>query len=168
MANYLGMTKSDLEVNYIYDKDEGRVYTRRERKEVGTPTASGLVHKRRCGDKTVTISLGKLCYFLEHEVTLVAADKILYRDGNFYNLKPENLEAVRYISNRPEGIEPYIEVEERIFYDPNTTFYVVRRGPTQAVYRTFDLKEAISIRNEWKNDNSIHKWDKSVKYDRFL
>jgi hypothetical protein len=162
------MTKSDLEVNYIYDKDEGKVYTRRDRKEIVTTSDSGLVHKRRSGDSVITISLGKLCYFLIHETTLVAVDKILYRDGNFYNLRPDNLEVVRYISNTRDEPEPYVQVEERIFYDPQTTFYVVRRGPTQAVYRTFDLKEAISIRNEWKNDKSIHKWDKSVKYDRFL
>ncbi len=162
MNTYLNLTREEIEESFKYDREKGKVYSRLTDQEVGYMTVSGLVIKKRIGHKVLNLSAGKMCYFLEHDVVFDKYDKICYKDGDCTNLKPDNLCVVRHIANQqPDTLEPYVEIDRRIFYDPNKTRYVVRRGPTQAVYRTFDLKEAISIRNEWESDNSIHKWDES-------
>jgi hypothetical protein len=169
MKTYLGLTKDQYERMFHYDRKNGRLVSKVTKEDVGSYTASGRIYKKRQEDKVISISIGKLCYFLVHQVTLDKSDKILYKDSDCDNLRPDNLEVVRYIPNkREEDVRELLEVDDHIFYDSETTYYIVRRGPIQAVYRTFDLKEAISIRNEWKLDKTIHKWDKSVKYDRFL
>lgn len=170
MNTYLGMTLEELDKSFFYDRDNGKIYSRFSKQEVGSVTDSGLVIKKRVGHKVINLSVGKMCYFMIHGVCLDKYDKIYYLDGDYTNLKPDNLSVVRYVPNRnPSELEPYVEVDRRIFYDPNKTRYVVRRGSTQAVYRTFDLKEAVSIRNEWEIDNSIHKWDETCeKFRKYL
>ena len=160
MNTYLGMSREDLESSFIYNKEDGIVLSRKTGLEVGSDYPSGLVVKKRHKGKVVSLSLGKMCYFMLHDVKLTDSDMILYKDGDKYNLRPDNLE----LSNCPtprlaDERECVVEVDRRIFYNPNTSEFVVRRGKKQAIYRCFTLKEAILIRNEWESDKTIHRWD---------
>lgn len=172
MATYLGMTKHELNDIFIYDKDNGKVYSRLTNVPVGTMTTSGLVFKRRIKNKVISISLGKMCYFLNTEEELDRYDLIEYVDGNYDNLRPDNLKVVRKVMSREYSYlnrHKVVPVDRFIVFNPNTNQYVVRRGVNQAIYRCFDLNEAISIRNEWELDNSVHKWDSfSGKFRKYL
>lgn len=158
------MTKEDLESSFIYDKLMGTVLSRKTGKPVGSIYPSGLVVKKRRDDKIVSLSLGKMCYFLHTGVQMVDTDMICYLDGDFHNLKPDNLELRKYIPPK-ETVKrlPIVVVDRNIIYNPNNGEFVVRRSPYQAVYRADTLEEARLVRNEWESDKTIHKWDKTVK-----
>jgi hypothetical protein len=107
---------------------------------------------------------------MEHKVPLGKGDKIIYLDGDFTNLKPDNLKLTKFVAPKErEFRKPLVPVADRIFYNPTEGYYILRRNRNQACYRSFDLKEVISVRNEWQLDNSIHRWDKfSGKYAKYL
>ena len=155
MTTHLGMTREQIDDLMIYDRSRGMILDRHTGKRVTLRDSSGLVFKKRIGDKVRTIRLGKLCYFLIHDTELTETDRVVYVDGDMTNLKPDNLELQRY-SER----ESVVEVDRFIFFNPNNSLFVVRRGKKQAVYRTYDMNEAILIRNEWESDKTIHRWDR--------
>jgi hypothetical protein len=170
-VTYLGLSLNDLNDLFFYDSREKVVKLRRTGKSIGTDSGNGLIYKMRVENKVLSISLGKLTHILYHQSILDKYDKIKYKDGDYTNLDPDNLVVVRKVlhSSREDRVDPMIFVDRRIFYNSNSGQYVVRRGSKQAIYRTFSKDEAISIRNEWESDNSIHKWDKTVeKYAKYL
>lgn len=170
MLTYLNLTLSDLEDYFKYERDTGRVYLRRSGKLVTSCNSYGLVSGIRQGDKIIKLSMGKMCYFMIHQVSVDSSDKIIYLDKDYTNLKPNNLELVKYVApEEPVFRLPVVEVDRRIFYSPTEGYYILRRNRNQASYCSYDLKEVISVRDEWELDNSIHKWDKfSGKYAEYL
>lgn len=165
-VSYLGFSYDELNSSFIYDREEGKIRSATTGKEVGSVTPSGLVIKKRMGDKVINLSAGKLCYFLLTGKSLSSVEKIKYLDGDNMNFKPDNLVVVRHIKGVYEEDTTPVVVEtayKGIFYHRDKAMFIVRRGNKQAIYRTFNLKEAISIRNEWEKDKSIHRWDKSVE-----
>lgn len=173
MDTYLGLTKEQWEDIYKYDATEGKVYSVNSGVLVGSPTSTGLIVKKRLENKVVTVYLGKLCYFLIHGKIPDRRFFIRYKDNDIHNLKPDNLVVTNEKQHGNEfyyaGRQEVVPVDRFIVYNPNSNQYIVRRGTNQAIYRTFSLEEAISIRNEWESDNSIHKWDSfSGKYREYL
>ena len=161
MLTYLNLTLTELDDYFNYDREEGKVYLRRSGKEVTSMNDGSLVSKMRLGDKIITVSIGKLCYFLTHQLPLKKGDRVAYKDGNFKNLRPDNLFLTKGLERGVvQKKEEVFQVDRRIFYNPNHNYYVVRRGKNQAIYRTSSLEEAVSIRNEWESDKTIHRWDK--------
>lgn len=173
MATYLGLTKEQWEQIYRYDTTEGKVYSVDTGVLVGKETPTGLVVKRRMEHTVKSVSLGRLCYFLIHNEDLDIRYLIKYSDGDIHNLKPDNLvvtkDKVRVNEYYYAGRQKVVPVDRFIVYNPNSNQYIVRRGVNQAIYRSYSLNEAISIRNEWESDNSIHKWDSfSGKFREYL
>ena len=168
---YLGMTKEDYLQYFIYDQDSGVVKSRKTEKVIGQVTGYGLIHTFRIEKKIKTISLGKLCYFLYHNVDIGSGKKIVYLDDNTYNLKPDNLKLVGKVDTKEDlGRLSVVETETvGVFYNPNNNLFVVRRKDDQAVYRTFSYQEAVAVRVEWESDKSIHRWDRfSESFRKFL
>jgi hypothetical protein len=173
MDTYLSLNKQEWEDIYYYNKEEGKVYNRVSDTVVGSITPSGLVVKRRIDNKVISVSLGRLCYFLINGVALDHRYFVKYYDKDIHNLKPDNLYVTKDKEHSGEysyaGRQEVVPVDRNIIYNPNSNMFVVRRLTNQSIYRCSSLEEAISIRNEWELDNSIHKWDKSVgKYQEYL
>lgn len=170
MLTYLNLTLTELDDYFNYDRDRGKVYLRRSGKLITTSNKSGLVAGIRVGDKVTKLSVGKMCYFMIHQTPIGNGDKIIYLDGQYTNLRPNNLERVKYVA--PEDFIPrpaVVEVDRRIFFSPAEGYYILRRNSDQASYCSFDLKEVISVRDEWEKDKTIHRWDKFVgKYAELL
>lgn len=170
MNTYLGMSREDLESLFIYDREKGLILSKKTGKVVGTEYPHGIVIKKRWEGKVLSLSAGKMCYFLLHDVQLSDSDMIRFKDKDYFNLRPENLELCKCANPRQvEERLDFIEVDRRIYFNPNNSLFVVRRGVNQAVYRCFSLKEAVSIRNEWESDKTVHRWDFTVaKYRKYF
>lgn len=168
---YLNMTKKDFNDYFIYDKDKGVLIGKKSGKKVGSPTEHGLITSIRVKKRVKTVYVGKLCYFLHHNIDMSVGGKIKYLDGDYTNLRPDNLKLVGKVNvNAEPGRFPMKETETKgVFFNPNNNQFVVRRGDEQAVYRTLSYQEAVAIRLEWESDNSIHRWDRfSERFSKFL
>ena len=181
-ARYLGKTKKELLSLFEYDELNGKLYRTKpyspfcrqseerssERKNIGNLTPHGYTYSMRENKKLVQYSLGKLCYFLHHEVEILPGSKINYIDGDFSNLKPDNLSLV---TKSPVSASGRLKVQntevDGVVYNPNNGFYIARRGKDQAIYRTLSYQEAVAIRKEWEEDNTIHHWDRTTEVFRY-
>jgi len=170
MNTYLNFTYKELVASYQYDQIKGIILSVKTGKQIGSDNGSGLVISRRKGDKTVNLSSGLLAYFLLHKVD-TSGKKIRYVDGNYRNLRPDNLVLCNkefVMNSTPDTRAEIIKTEVKgVIYNPNSGHYVAQRGSKQAIYRTFDKNEAIMIRKEWELNKTIHKWDKTFNYAEY-
>jgi hypothetical protein len=95
------------------------------------------------------------------------SDKVLCKDGDRYNLAYSNLVVVDHKGTYPKRNTDkncYLETdEEHIFYGTLSRLFVVRRGPEQAVYRTYSKQKAVEVRDRWLESGMIlHEWDETM------
>ena len=168
---YLGMTQEDYDEYFIYDKDNGILLGKKTGSRLGSPTEHGLITSIRVKKKVKTVYIGKLCYFLNHNVNMSSGSKIKYLDDDYTNLRPNNLKLVGKVNIRVQSGRFLVKETETkgVFFNPNNNHFVVRRGDEQAVYRTLSYQEAVALRLEWESDKSIHRWDRfSERFSKFL
>jgi len=170
MNTYLNFTYEELVASYNYDQINGIILSVKTGRQIGSDNGSGLVISRRTGSKVTSLSCGMLAYFLLHKVD-TSGKKVRYVDGNYRNLRPDNLvlcDKDFLMNSAPDTRAEVIKTEVKgVIYNPNSGHYVAQRGSTQAIYRTFDKNEAIMIRKEWELNKTIHKWDKTFNYAEY-
>lgn len=157
MGSYLGFSRDDLVAMFDYDPIEG-IFTRK------SDGRKLLDFKYACRDSqgnSVTLYLHRVACVLVDNLFLSDDDCVRFKDGNRFNMAYDNLVvAKRAGDNEPVSEHKYVETAtEGVFYNPKSQLFVVRRGATQAIYRTFSYKEAIFVRKEWELDNKVHRYD---------
>lgn len=160
MDTYLGYTLDELKLMFSYDQETGKF--------VNLKTGNRILDfKYAMRDKSGnpnTLYLTRLAVAVVEGDFLDPCYVVRCKDGNLYNLAYSNLMVIHDNEKNPknEGYK-FVETATRgVFHNPTTKMFVVRRGSNQAVYRTFDYKEAVVVRKEWELDKTTHVWDKTV------
>lgn len=152
MNTYLGITRAELEDSYNYDRELGKVFSKRSGKEIGCLGISGLYTSKRHKGSLLCLSLGKLCYFLNTNTDLDAGSKVSYLDGDCYNLRPSNLELVGRVRHVPipkkEKVVTVV-VEEGIRFNPKTGEYYYKPDRHSKVIVSMSKEEAVRSKNNY-------------------
>lgn len=159
--SYLGWTVKDLQE--VFCVVDGALLHRKDMKPVGTSNAG---HMRvwskhpRSGEVKMLYS-GRVAYIIQAERYLLDTESVAYNDKNCYNVELSNLFVVKRGSKKYHPVESNVEqtgIDGIIYYKPNGLF-MVRRGPSQSVFRSFSLAECVAVLKRWKNDSNLNEWD---------
>ena len=162
--SYLGYTIEEIDKLLSYDKDTGRFISKTSNKEIVDRYYS---YRNPRTKKVVCFNLTRVAILLTTKEPLKDEDKVICIDGDKYNLKYDNLSVVRHkdiFPPRNSEKNEYIETDEDyIFYGTMNRLFVVRRGPTQSVYRTYSKEKAIEVRDRWLQSNKeLNEWDETM------
>jgi hypothetical protein len=116
---------------------------------------------KRRGHIAVQLRAAPLAWFMYYESLPVG--EVWFKDGDVLNLRITNLFVVKKGSGRTyrvaESVPLKVTSDPAILYNPLRDYYIVKRGKKFSSYIARDFEEAKFIINEWKNDNSIQRWD---------
>lgn len=186
VSKYQGFTHKELDSRFRYDPINGRFWNKKTGKLLDS-TKGGRVYLgiRICND-IVSLQPSRVALILANKYFLEDDEIIKFLDKDNLNLSLSNLLVVkkkqkaldaRYVDH-PKAYPTYqvgpdgeaVEVDgvfkivsmSQVGIDKGVTnYFVARRGPKQAVFRTHVFEEAVNIRKEWEKDNTIHRWDKT-------
>lgn len=158
ILDYRGYSIEELKGILDYDGEKGTFTSKKTNKEL---VDRGYCH--RIGDKVTKFSLARVAMMFILDDYLDDKDRVAYRDGDVYNLKADNLYLVPYseVYKKNSLKNEYLETEhEHIYVGTANRLFVVRRGPNQAVYRTYDKDVAVAVRDRWLlSGKTLHEWD---------
>lgn len=162
--DYLGYTVDDLKSILYYDPDTGEFTSKVSGKVVVDKT---FTYRNPVTKKVVCFNLSRVAIMIMTDDYLDPKDKVQCKDGDRYNLKYSNLVVVDHKGIYPKrNIEKnyYLETEEEhIYVGTLNKLFVVRRGPEQAVYRTYNKQKAIEVRDRWlESGKTLHEWDETM------
>lgn len=159
---YQGFTLSDLKSMLDYDPSNGRFTS----KKTGLPLVNNVYKVRNPQGSPVSVMLARVAVWFVEGIIVDPDSVVKPIDGDIYNLAYDNLVVVaKQDSNKPiHSFNAKETATKGVFYLDKYEYFVVRRGPTQAVYRTHSYKEAVAVRKEWEANPSIHRWDKFAVY----
>ena len=172
--NYKGYTVKELMTILDYDKETGIFKSMVSGKElVGYGVAEAAMphrtfsYREPVSKKVINFQLARVAYMIGSGCCIEDKERITYKDGDVYNLKYDNLVLVSYneMYKKPNSVKnEYLETdEEHIWVGSINRMFVVRRGSTQSVYRTYDKQEAVAVRDRW-----LASGKKLNEFDRFI
>lgn len=163
MDTYLGYTLDELKLMFSYDQETGKFVNLK----TGNRILDFKVSMRTKEGDCSSLSLNRLAVAIVEDDFPEPDYVVKFKDSNPYNLTYSNLVVVHESENNTRYSQDYKFVETAtrgVYHNPVTKMFVVRRGRNQAVYRTYDYKEAVVVRKEWEIDPKTHIWDKTVPY----
>lgn len=170
---YKNFTLDQIRMILDYNKETGMFKSKVSGKELIDRTFSYRDIETR---KVHNFQLARVAYMLGSDLYLEDKDRVTFKDGDPYNLKYSNLSVVTYKeiyakkTNYPKNV--YLETEhEHVYVGTLNGLFVVRRGPQQAIYRTYNKEEAVAVMNRWlesgkvlhENDDFCPKWYKNLR-----
>lgn len=162
--NYKGYTIKELMTILDYDKETGIFKSLISGKELVDRTFS---YRDVVTKKVVNFQLARVAYMIGSGKYLEDDERVIYKDGDVYNLKYDNLVVVPYkdMYKKNNSIKnEYLETDEdHIWVGTINRMFVVRRGKDQSIYRTYNKQEAIGVRDRW-----LESGKKLNEFDRFL
>jgi hypothetical protein len=161
---YVGYTLDQIKNIFYYDPDTGKFTSKVSGKEI---VDKSFTYRNPKTGKVVCFNLSRVAMMLMTDDYLHPSDKVLCKDGDRYNLAYSNLSVVDHKGTYPKRNTDkncYLETdEEHIFYGTLSRLFVVRRGPEQAVYRTYSKQKAVEVRDRWLESGMIlHEWDDTM------
>ena len=173
VVTYQGMSQDDLKKKYIYNPLTGEFFNKQSGQLITSTIRGRPVIAIRYGDRVSTLSMAKVALMIMDNRSVSKDEYIKFIDKDCSNLKYSNLSVMSKktinltqdhtnFSSEPTGHKRVFVVKGTLNSDPSkvvSKYFVVRRGPEQAVYRTKDYDHAVDIAEEWLKDNSIHRWD---------
>lgn len=162
--NYLGYTLDDINTILFYDPDTGEFFSKKTGKKLVDIKFSYRHPKTK---KVASFHLHRVAVMMMRGDYLVDGEEVICKDGDRYNLKYSNLVVVNHKSAYPKQNHEkncYLETDEDyIFVGTLNKLFVVRRGPEQAVYRTYSKEKAIGVRDRWLESGKVlHEWDETM------
>lgn len=172
--NYLGYTQKDLVDRFIYNPLSGEFSNRKTKKLITSTKDGRVVISVRSGSKILSLSGARIALMIMDNRALTDDETIKFIDGNSLNTCYNNIAVISKIDQVTK--EPSFEYKahptevDGVFKlicskdgrpINHLSYYVVRRGSKQSVYRTKFFDEAKAIKEEWDKDHSIHRWDKT-------
>lgn len=117
--------------------------------------------------RVVNFQLARVAYMIGSGNYMDDKERITYKDGDVYNMKYDNLVVVNYneMYKKPNSVKnEYLETDEpHVWVGSINRMFVVRRSPTQSVYRTYNKQEAVDVRDRW-----LASGKKLNEFDRFI
>lgn len=174
--NYKGYTIKELMTVLDYDKENGIFKSMISGKEiVGYGVAKAAMPHRTFSFRDVTtkevvnLQLARVAYMIGSGTYLEDKERVIYKDGDVYNLKYDNLVVVPYkemYKKSNNNKNEYLETdEEHIWVGTMNGMFVVRRGSRQSIYRTYNKQDAIRVRDEWlESGKKLNEFDKFLPY----
>ena len=161
---YKNYTIKELMTILDYDKETGIFKSMVSGKELVDRTFS---YRDVVTKKVINFQLARVAYMIGSGNYLEGSQRIIYKDGDVYNLKYENLSVVAYneMYKKPNSIKnEYLETDEdHIWVGSINRMFVVRRGPTQSIYKTYNKQEAIGVRDRWlASGKTINEFDRFI------
>jgi hypothetical protein len=162
---YKGYTIEQIKELLHYDPETGEFISKRSGKNL---VGRDFSHRVDGTKEIVKFWLARVAVMFINDDYIDDKDRVVYKDKDIYNLKADNLVVVPYrevyVKENNDPVNRYYETEEDyIFVGSMSKLFVVRRGPEQAVYRTYDKQEAIDVRNRWlESDKTLHEWDNFI------
>lgn len=162
--DYKGFTHKELDSKFSYDPNSGKIYNKKSGKLMDSTRQGSLYIGIRRGTEVITLSSARVALILEKNLFLKQGETIRFKDGDNLNLKIDNILVIEVGQNNTGKTfveEPYsvATATKGVYQIMPKGFFVARRGPTQAIYRTNSYEEAVKIRKEWEKDKTIHRWD---------
>lgn len=177
LSMYQGFTQRDLTKRFDYNPESGEFTNRKTGQLITTTKGGRLVIGVRTGHIILTLSPAKLAYMIMENRVVGKGEMVRFKDGDPNNLIFSNLSIIKkrdntssketvhyYTTDTPtDGVVELhsVHVKDDTRVEGNVVF-VVRRGTTQAVYRTGDYDLAVKVRKEWEADKNIHRWDMTM------
>lgn len=162
--DYLGYSLEDINSLLHYNPETGKFTSKISGKEIVDRNFS---YRDRKTNKVACFNLARVAVMLVEGRYLGKDDLVACKDGDRYNLAYSNLVVATKKECHPTRNDEkptYLETdEEHIFMKSDTRLFVVRRGPEQAIYRTYSKEEAVEVRDRWLDSGKIlHEWDKTM------
>ena len=161
---YKNYTIKELMTILDYDKETGIFKSMVSGKELVDRTFS---YRDVVTKKVINFQLARVAYMIGSGNYLEGSQRIIYKDGDVYNLKYDNLVVVNYneMYKKPNSVKnEYLETDEdHIWVGSINRMFVVRRGPTQSIYKTYNKQEAIGVRDRWlASGKTINEFDRFI------
>jgi hypothetical protein len=161
---YVGYTLAQIKNIFYYDPDTGEFTSKVSGKEI---VDKAITYRHPKTGKVVCFNLSRVAVMLMTDTYLHPKDRVLCKDGDRYNLAYSNLVVVDHKGTYPKrNLEKnyYLETnEDYIFCGTMNRLFVVRRGPEQAVYRTYSKQKAVEVRDRWLESGKVlHEWDETM------
>lgn len=159
---YKGYTIEQIKSFVDYDPESGVFKSKKTGKELVGRDFS----YREDGSSVVTkFQLSRLAVMITSGLYLGDEDRVVHKDKDPYNYKRDNLVVVSvkeaFATRTNDPVNRYLETEyEHVFVGTMNKLFVVRRGPKQAIYRTYDKDEAVAVRDRWlESGKTLHELD---------
>ena len=164
---YQGFTRKELDSKFTYDPINGRFWSKKTGKLLDSTKGGRMYLGIRIADEIIGLQPARVALILEKNYFLKDDETIKFADKDNLNLTLDNILVVKKRQKaldakafeHPKAIQTPVDGVVKLM---PMGFFVVRRGPEQAVYRTYDFEEAVNVRKEWELDNTIHRWDKTM------
>jgi hypothetical protein len=164
---YQGFTYKELDDKFTYDPINGRFWGKKTGKLLDSTKGGRMYLSIRIVDEAISLQPARVAMILVDQYFPKDDERVVFKDNDNLNFAYNNLKVIKKRDAALFGKNAikhtaYATAVEGIFKIEPTGYFVVRRGPEQAVYRTYSFDEAVNIRKEWEIDNTIHRWDSTM------
>jgi hypothetical protein len=164
---YQGFTYKELNDKFSYDKVEGKFYNKKTGKLLDSTKGGKMYLGIRIADETISLQPARVALILVDQYFPKNDERVVFKDNDSLNFAYTNLKVIKkrdaalFGKNaiRPKAYDTPVVGVVKIM---PMGYFVARRGPEQAVYRSYDFEEVVNVRKEWELDNTIHRWDKTM------
>lgn len=161
---YKGYTIDRLKSLLDYDSETGEFKSKLTNKVL---VGREYSHRDEETKQVTQFQLARVAILFMTDDYIQEGYRVKFKDGDIYNIKYSNLVVVphkEFCSRQNDLVNRYLETEyEHIYVGTVNKLFVVRRGPDQAIYRTYNKEEAVGVMNKWLESNkTLHEWDKST------
>lgn len=167
IEKYQGFTYKELNDKFTYDPVEGKFWSKKTGKLLDSTKGGKMYLGIRIADEIIPLQPAKVAMILVDQYFPKDDERVVFKDQDNLNFTYSNLKVIKkrdaalFGKNaiRPKAYETPVD---GVFKVMPMGYFVARRGPNQAVYRSYDFDEVVNIRKEWEIDNTIHRWDKTM------
>lgn len=170
VSKYQGFTRKELDDKFTYDPINGRFWSKKTGKLLDSTKGGRMYLGVRIADEIIALQPSRVALILAKNYFLGDDEVIRFADKDHLNLTLDNILVVKKKQkaldakafDHPKAIPTVVD---GVFKVMPMGYFVARRGPNQAVYRSYDFEEVVNIRKEWEIDNTIHRWDATMPMD---
>ena len=170
VSKYQGFTRKELDSKFIYDPINGRFWSKKTGKLLDSTKGGRMYLGVRIADEIIALQPSRVALILAKNYFVKDDEVVRFADKDHLNLTIDNILVVKKKQKALDAKafdhpKAHPTPVEGVFKIMPMGYFVARRGPEQAVYRSYDFGEVVNIRKEWEIDNTIHRWDVTMPMD---